>query len=290
MVKKAKYHKTNEYKLLQLGYTKEEVKTLLDYENLDIEYVLSIEKNDSLINILNAKYYLAKNLKKYVDYQKEHSDKSIDDIIAIINTHNDDAYYENELTSNKDKDLKILVNKHYHVDDTYEPDDLVNISNWYSYGDDQMMRKEAYDEYVSMFNAAKEQDIKIIINSSYRSYADQKATYDDFINRYGKEQTEALAAHPGNSEHQTGLAIDVTTPGYNTKTFDTSEAFTWLQNNAYKYGFILRYPKDKEYLTGFDYESWHYRYVGKDIAKYIHENNITYDEYYAYFEENEKEK
>ena len=288
MIKKAKYHKTYEYKLLQLGYTKEEVATLESFENLDLDYVLSIEKNDSLIPILNAKYYLTKNLTKYIDYQKEHSDKSIDDIIAIINTHNDDNYYENELASNKDKDLKILVNKHYHVDDSYEPEDLVNISNWYSYGNDQMMRKEAYEEFISMFNAAKENDIKIIINSSYRSYADQKATYDDYITRYGLETTEALAAHPGNSEHQTGLAIDVTTPGYNTKTFDTSDAYTWLSNNAYKYGFILRYPNGKEYLTGFDYESWHYRYVGKEIAKYIHDNNITYDEYYAYFEENEK--
>ena len=288
MIKKAKYHKTYEYKLLQLGYTKEEVKTLQSYENLDLDYVLSIDKNDNLIPILSAKYYLAKNLTKYINYQKEHSDKSIDDVIAIINTHNDDNYYENELVSNKDKDLQILVNKHYHVDGEYEPDDLVKISNWYSYGDDQMMREEAYNEFKSLFNAAKEADIKIIINSSYRSYADQEETYNEYLNRYGLETTEALAAHPGNSEHQTGLAIDVTTPGYNTKTFDESEAFTWLTNNAYKYGYILRYPKDKEYLTGFDYESWHYRYVGKEIAQYIHDNNITYDEYYAYFLENEK--
>ena len=86
------------------------------------------------------------------------------------------------------------------------------------------------------------------------------------------------------------------TPNYNSKTFDTSEAFNWLQENAYKYGYILRYPKDKEYLTGYDYESWHYRYVGEDIAKYIQDNNITYDEYYAFYldkessnEENKKE-
>ena len=151
MIKKAKYHKTYEYKLLQLGYTKEEVKTLQSYENLDLDYVLSIEKNDNLIPILSAKYYLNKNLEKYVNYQKEHSDKSIDDIIAIINTHNDDAYYENELASNKDKDLKILVNKHYHVDGEYEPDDLVKVSNWYSYGDDQMMREIAYEEFISLF-------------------------------------------------------------------------------------------------------------------------------------------
>ena len=65
--------------------------------------------------------------------------------------------------------------------------------------------------------------------------------------------------------------------------FEESDAFKWLQDNAYKYGFILRYPKDLEYLTGYNYESWHYRYVGIEAATYIHENNITYDEYYAYF-------
>ena len=80
------------------------------------------------------------------------------------------------------------------------------------------------------------------------------------------------------------------TPGYNSKTFDTSKEFEWLQDNAYLYGYILRYPKNLEYLTGYDYESWHYRYVGKDVAEFIHNNNITYDEYYAYFIENNEKK
>ena len=288
MIKKAKYHKTYEYKLLQVGYTKEEVKTLLDYENLDLDYILTIEKNDNIIKILKAKYYMNKNFKKYLDYQKEHTDLSIDDVVAIINVRADKGWYTDEIKTDTKKDTLLLVNKVTHLDEKYEPKDLVKISNWYSYGDDQLMREEAYNEFKSLFNAAQEANIKIIINSSYRSYADQKATYDEFMTKYGLETTEALAAHPGNSEHQTGLAIDVTTPGYNTKTFDESEAYTWLTNNAYKYGFIQRYPKDKEYLTGFDYESWHYRYVGKEVAKYIHDNNITYDEYYAYFIEDEK--
>ena len=81
------------------------------------------------------------------------------------------------------------------------------------------------------------------------------------------------------------MAVDIQTYGSNAKTFEEFDEFKWLQDNAHKYGFILRYPKDKEYLTGYEYESWHYRYVGVEVATYIYENNITFDEYYAYFVE-----
>ena len=87
----------------------------------------------------------------------------------------------------------------------------------------------------------------------------------------------------GYSEHQTGLALDIVTYGASMDTFENTDEFKWLSDNAYKYGFILRYPKGKEKLTGYSYESWHYRYVGKDVAKKIHDLDITYDEYYAYY-------
>ena len=103
---------------------------------------------------------------------------------------------------------------------------------------------------------------------------------------YGSEYADEIAARPGHSEHQTGLALDIfCTTNSNTKTFKDSEAYQWLLNNAYKYGFILRYPEGKENITGFTFESWHYRYVGTEIATYIYENDITFDEYYAYFTE-----
>ena len=79
------------------------------------------------------------------------------------------------------------------------------------------------------------------------------------------------------------MSVDIQTYGSTASTFEEYDEFKWLQNNAHKYGFILRYPKDKEYLTGYEYESWHYRFVGTEVATYIHQNNITFDEYYAYF-------
>ena len=82
------------------------------------------------------------------------------------------------------------------------------------------------------------------------------------------------------------MALDVGTSKTTLGTFENTKEFTWIKNNAHKYGFILRYPKDKEYITGYNYEPWHYRYVGIDAAKVIYENNLTFEEYYSYYVEN----
>ena len=96
------------------------------------------------------------------------------------------------------------------------------------------------------------------------------------------------ASRPGFSEHQTGLALDIVTDNIIGNEFENTDEFKWLQENAHLYGFILRYPKDKEYITGYNYESWHYRYVGKELATKIKESGLTYDEYYAYYCEYKK--
>ena len=99
-----------------------------------------------------------------------------------------------------------------------------------------------------------------------------------------KKYADSIASRPGASEHQTGLTLDIfSKDNSNKNTFKDTEVFKWLKDNSYKFGFILRYPEDKVKVTGYGYESWHYRYVGKKIAKYIYENNITFEEYYAYF-------
>jgi len=282
-IKKNNYHKTNEYKLGQLGYSKEEVNELLKLDDDFIDHVLEIEYDPNILKVIKEKYYLEKNLDSYLAYAKENKDKNLTDVVALINTRSNNDRYTNTVKTDESKDLQILINKYYYTSENYEPNDLVTIKNWYAYGEGQQIRQKAYDNFISMYNDAKKSDITLIINSAYRSYADQDEVYTDYVKWYGEAEANKIAAKPGYSEHQTGLAIDIVTPGYNSKTFEESSAFTWLQNNAYKYGYILRYPKGKEYLTGYDYESWHYRYVGEEIAKYIHDNDITYDEYYAYF-------
>ena len=160
---------------------------------------------------------------------------------------------------------------------------MIKVSNNYSYGDDQMLTEDTFNAFLNMWNAAKKENLNLIINSSFRSYEDQEEVYNYYKSTLGEDDANKRAAKPGFSEHQTGMAIDIQTYGSRASTFEDFDEFKWLSKNAYKYGFILRYPKDKEYLTGYEYESWHYRYVGKEAAKYIHENNITFDEYYAYF-------
>ena len=96
--------------------------------------------------------------------------------------------------------------------------------------------------------------------------------------RWSKAKADTYSARAGTSEHQTGLATDVNSVS---TSFENSSAFKWLEKNSYKYGFILRYPKGKEHITGYMYEPWHYRYVGSEVAKVIKEKNITYEEYYA---------
>ncbi len=287
------YHKTDEYKLITIGYKEKEWKKILESDSKTIEYAKNHEYDKQIIELLDQKYYLSDNLEKYINYMKENKDKNLDDVIAIINTSANNEWYSNTTKTDIDKDILLLSNKFHYLDENYEPDDLVNIKNWYAYGDTERIRDEVLNAYLSMYDQAVKNNIKFIINSSFRSYQEQQETYDDYEATYGKEYADGIAARPGFSEHQTGLALDIISPGTKGDEFDQTDTFKWLQNNAYKYGFILRYPKDKEYITGYRYESWHYRYVGIDVAKYIHDNNITFDEYYAYFIDggkNEKEK
>ena len=131
-----------------------------------------------------------------------------------------------------------------------------------------------------MCNAAKLENISIYSGSAYRSYSYQQNLYNRYAKVDGIAKTDTYSARAGYSEHQTGLAIDIMNAnwGYIDK---TDKEYTWLINNSYKYGFILRYPEDKEKITGYMYEPWHYRYVGIDLATELVKENLTYEEYIA---------
>ena len=134
-----------------------------------------------------------------------------------------------------------------------------------------------------MWQDAYNEGLYLYIRSPYRSYNTQNNLYERYAAQDGYDEADTYSARPGYSEHQTGLAFDVTSKSTTLGTFENTEEFKWMKNNAYKYGFILRYPKGKENITGYIYESWHYRYVGKDVAKYIYENDLTFEEYYEYY-------
>ena len=275
-----KYHQTNEYKLLEHNYSKEEVSLIL--EKLDDEYI-----NKLLESVYNENIYkfLSKNMDRYLEYYKKNSKTSISKVVALVNTNRDYDLYENTRETDVSKDILMLVNKYYYLNEDYVPENIVKVSNSYAYAGNSI-RQDVLDAFVSMSNAAKEEDIVMVINSSYRSYKDQDEIWTYRKNNYGTEKADQYAARAGHSEHQSGLAIDIAQFNSKEQDFEKTPAFTWLENNAHKYGFILRFKKDAEDITGYKYESWHYRYVGVEAATKIHDENITYDEYYAYYIEN----
>ena len=279
-----KYRQTYEFKLIEKGYSKEEATILLEkIKEEKIIEILNQDKKDYLISIVTEKYYLEKNLDQYLEFYEKNNKKGMYDIIAIVNVHANKEWYEDIMEADITKENLILVNKFYQLKEDYTPENLVSVSNWYCYGNNKIT-KEAYDSFLNMYQKAEESNIKLIINSSYRDYTSQEETYNNLKNSYGIKKADSQAARPGHSEHETGLAFDIFTPGNTTTSnFKDSEAYTWLKENAHLYGFIERYPEGKEYLTGYNFESWHWRYVGVEAAAKIQEEQITFDEYYAFY-------
>lgn len=286
-IKEYNYKQTNEYKLLSVGYNINDIRLFENKLNdKDIENLINSEKNNDIVSILNEKYYISKNLYDYLDYKKENKDVSYTDVISIVNVGAHKEWYDKDSVKPTDmsKGNLILVNKFNYLSEEYEPEDLVGVSLKYSYSGNKAI-KEVNDAYVDMAYEAKKSGISLMVNSSYRNFKRQDEIYKEFYLSEGISYADSYAARAGYSEHQTGLCLDIFTTGEysTTDTFDQSDAFKWLIENAHKYGFILRYPKDKEYLTGYSYESWHYRYLGTEIATKVYESGLTYDEYYAFY-------
>jgi D-alanyl-D-alanine carboxypeptidase len=152
-------------------------------------------------------------------------------------------------------------------------------------GDEEkkLMRKEAAHALERLVQAAKKQNIHLVGISGYRSYARQKAIYEANLQEKGKKRTSQFNACPGQSEHQTGLAIDISSPTANLaldESFGETKEGKWLAKHAADFGFIIRYPKGKTGITGYAYEPWHLRYVGKEIAEEIAQKGITLEEYF----------
>lgn len=180
-----------------------------------------------------------------------------------------------------------LVNKEFGLPDGYIPEDLIRPNVEFSFGNQDIeksyMREEAANALEDMFNGAKKSGITLYAVSGYRSYDRQTVLFGAEVDRVGEEKAIQAVAYPGNSEHQTGLAMDISSKSADfllTEEFGETKEGKWLKENAHLYGFILRYPKGKESITQYKYEPWHFRYVGKKSAKDIYENDWTLEEYF----------
>lgn len=286
-IKQIQYRNSATYKLKTMGYTTEEVKQIETLRKEEVSKILTLEHNSIIPSLLKEKYFLFGNLERYIAYQQKKKKDTPTHIVSMVNVHADYEFYSNTKETDLDKGNLILVNKYNRLKEDFQPQDLVQISNQYAYGEPEI-RKEVYEQFRTMFNAAKKENITLIITSGFRDYAFQENLWKKYSNQKGEDWADSIAARAGFSEHQSGLSMDILTYNSTLDNFETTEAFKWLSNHAYEYGFILRYPKDKEDITGYSYESWHYRYVGVEVAKKLKELGITFDEYYAYFIMQEK--
>lgn len=177
----------------------------------------------------------------------------------------------------------ILVNRENRLSENYVPNNLIEIkSRFLNYAEDDNLESTASEALNRMFNAAMEDGISLVGVSGYRSYDMQRRLYDTRMIREGEAQTRSYTAEAGASEHQTGLAIDILSDEYSVldEGFENTRAFKWLNENCYKYGFILRYLKGKEDITGYNYEPWHFRYIGnEEAAMEIMNRGLTFEEY-----------
>lgn len=194
------------------------------------------------------------------------------------------------------QDYTILVNKEHLLSSDYVPENLVitdnNENNFHDYKDPNfkpMISADILPYFEAMQKAAEALGLrKIIVDSGYRPYEYQQVIFDKSVAEKGLEETLRLVSLPGSSEHQTGLAIDIAYMDngvYIEKTSDVDPEIMWLKENAHKFGFILRYPEGKEDVTNIQYERWHYRFVGVEMATILYAEGITLDEYYERVEQ-----
>ena len=181
----------------------------------------------------------------------------------------------------------VVVNKERNLPEGFKPPDLVEPDIPFSFNEKhekRLMQRVAAEALEELFAQAEQDNIELYGISAYRSYSTQKSLFDYYVRTQGEAEARQYSAMPGQSEHQTGLAMDVSSRSAN---FALEELFAdtpegrWLAENCAEFGFIIRYPKGKEEITGYNYEPWHIRYVGKEIAREIHRQGITLEEYFA---------
>ncbi len=265
--------------LLGLGYNAKEINDI--YKSLSTDSINLLINNNYLKDIsliMNLNYFHEDYLERYLKYNKDNL--SYEDIITYVNIGLDKEYYTGVINIEDPTDISVIVNKYHKLSSDYVPSDLETIANKYNRGYNNKLRKVAKEAFEEMCEAALKDDITIYSGSAYRSYSYQKNLYDRYVNTNGFKEAETFSARAGYSEHQTGLATDILNKRQDYISANDKE-YEWLVNNSYKYGFILRYPKGKDNITGYMYEEWHFRYVGKDLAKKIIDSQLTYDEYVA---------
>lgn len=257
--------------LLDLKYNPEEINSIYQFVSEENRKKLLTSEKIEVQNYYTIKNFEVDKIPRYEEYQKNNN-CSLEEAVLKVNIGLDHDFYTQIENIQNISDYTVLVNKYHSLKD-YAPSDLKPLS----YAAKYELREKAANAFEELVSFAKLNNIYIRPYSAYRSYEYQKSLYNRYVNQDGKEKADTYSARPGHSEHQTGLAVDVWSEGY-TEILENDAK--WLKENAYKYGFIVRYTKETESITGYIEEPWHLRYLGIDTATHVHALGITYDEYY----------
>lgn len=245
-------------------------------ENLYINY------RSELYAYFSLPYYDSAKAETYIYYKINHPVLSWEDVITQVNIGLSNDCYTNICEIAQPASLKVLVNKYNRLPCDFYPTNLEAIDPKFSVKG-LVLKDVARTAFESMCRNASEEGFYLKAISTFRSCTYQQEVYyrklipGVNLEEYKKER-DKVSARPGHSEHQTGLAVDINDLE---ETFEKTPESRWLMENAYRFGFILRYPKGKEHITGYSYEPWHYRYLDKELAEAVYFSNLTYDEYYV---------
>jgi len=266
--------------LINKKYSNQEISMILTRGNdEDVTEFAKRDKIQYLEEIYSIPFAKLRNYDRYMEYMNE---TGVDENTAVIhiNLGMDKDIYEDPITVDS-HDIDILVNKRRRLSEKFAPKNLVSISEKYAKDGNQKGVKVAVESLTKMIDAARKEGQEIFVTSGYRSYQDQLETVNTYRDLYGDSYINNFVSLPGHSEHQTGLAFDL---GSKTSSiFRSSKEFTWMTENAHKFGFIYRFQLNKEELTGFRSEPWHFRYVGKEAAEKIYNNRLSLEEYYVMY-------
>ena len=245
-------------------------------------------EESTLLQLVNSPDFNIENLNIYAQCLNSETPSTVEYALQSAKYQNTKSnFYQDIYTVSNPNDILVLVNKNFALPDGYQPDDLVLLDvplyNPSTTNEANYLRKEAAKAASELFEAAKkEEGYTLIARSGFRSYESQIAIYKDYYQQGGPSWADSYSARPNHSEHQTGLALDVTSDTVQLgiyPVFGASKEAAWVDKNAHRFGFIIRYPEDYVHETGYSYEPWHLRYVGVDAATEIYETNILLEDY-----------
>lgn len=265
-------------KLVARGYPIEVARELFKKFSIYVSDLLNYESNNRIIEYFNQPFFLYDNYSRYLDYESRNPSMSIKEIVNQTNMYLDYPFYGYDHLVLADS-ITMIVNKYNILPSTYIPKNLKEIPSKIAVrpmdGIDQ-----AVNALIDLTSSIKEEtNLELLTTSAYRSFQYQETLYNSYKAADGEEEADKLSARAGYSEHQTGLSFDLLVKGYTLEDFYKTSQYLWVKDNAYRFGFIIRYEKEKTGITGYSAEEWHIRYVGQAVATLLKDSNLSLEEY-----------